>query len=764
MHPCEFLAQARALLAQLTLEEKAALLSGRDTWTTKPVPRLGLPALWLADGPHGVQKSPSSGEWGIGYSLPATCFPSLCALAASWDRDLVHRVGIAMAVEAQTQGVEVLLGPGINIKRSPLGGRNFEYFSEDPLLAGELAAAFVNGIQSQGVGASVKHYAANNQETGRMVVDAQVDERTLREIYLTPWELVVKKAQPWTVMAAYNRVNGVYASQSKALLQDILVDEWGFEGIVMSDWGGVDDRVVALQAGLHLEMMGSGGVTDRQLVEAVQAGALTEARLDQMAAGMLALVLAAQVSRQPGTTFDEAGHHLIARRAAAECITLLKNDGDLLPLEAGKARTAAVIGRLAKEPRYQGLGSSYVVPTRLDNPWDELAKSAGGRFELTYADGYGVGDKPDEAALVEAVTTARAADVALLFVGVSAAQDSEGADRAHMDLPSAHNALIEAVAAAQPNVVVLLAGGSAVAMPWIAKVPAVLQAWLGGQAAGGAIADVLLGRANPSGKLPETFPKRLSDTPGFLNFPGEAGVVRYAEGVFVGYRYYDTAEVEPLFPFGHGLSYTSFGYRDLQAGKSQITDGEPLAVTLKVSNTGKRAGKEVVQLYVRDVSSRVRRPAKELRAFAKVSLAPGEEQTVTFQLDPRAFAFWDARVHAWAVESGEFELLAGASSRDIRLRTVVSVEATEVVRPPFDRYTPINVWLEDPRAREIIQPVLQGMMAAAGGEAHRAQAEGDEAGATVMWDIPIAKLILFSQGAFTEEMLGQLIAAANADN
>ena len=600
------------LLAQLTLEEKSALTVGRDAWTTVPVERLGIPSVWLSDGPTGLRKLHASDDLSIGNTVPATCFPTESSLAASWDLALVEEVAGAIAAECRAEGVGVLLGPGINLKRSPLGGRNFEYFSEDPVLSGRMAAAFVRGVQDRGVGACLKHLVANEHETGRMYADSIVDERTLREVYLRPFEIAVHEADPWTVMASYNRLNGEYCVESRRLLREILVEEWGFRGIVMSDWLAVNDRVASIDAGLHLQMPGS--PTASAVVAAVREGRLDEARLDELVGELLAFVeRAAAAAGEPVAAPDLDAHHRLARRAAAAGIVLLKNDGALLPLaESGDG--VALIGGFAREPRYQGAGSSEVKPTQVENLHDELPHG-------TYARGYADDEAPDPALLREAQDAARGARVAVVCVGLPPSYETEGVDREHIDLPASHNALVDAVLDVQPNTVVVLMNGSAVAMPWAARAPAILEAWLGGQAGGGAIADVLLGRVNPAGRLSETFPIALADTPAYLDFPGDGdGRSHFTDRLFTGYKSYDARGIEPLFPFGHGLSYTSFEYSGLRVAG--------LNVTLTVANTGDRAGAEVVQLYVRERAPRLRRPDKELRAFAKPELEPGEQREV----------------------------------------------------------------------------------------------------------------------------------------
>ena len=735
-------------LGELTLEEKASLCLGSDFWHTAPIPRLGIPAIAVSDGPHGLRKQPDEGDHvGISGSLPATCFPTASALGSSFDPELVRRVGKALGLEARAQGVAVVLGPGINIKRSPLCGRNFEYFSEDPLVSGVLGAALVDGLQSQGVGASIKHYAANNQETDRLRVSADVDERTLREIYLPGFERVVTRARPWTVMCAYNKVNGVYASENGWLLTELLRDEWGFEGLVVSDWGAVHDRVAALAAGLDLEMPPDLGVSDAEIVAAVRSGELDEAVLDRAVARVLRLVDRAQSGAvdvgeeaQPG--FDADGHHALARAAAAECAVLLKNDGGLLPLQPSAGDTVAVIGEFASSPRYQGAGSSQVNPTRVDNALDELRAAMPDGVLVEFSPGFGIGTTTaDDELTAEAVALAERASIVVAFLGLPDADESEGFDRTRMDLPANQTALVSRLAAANPNLVVVLANGSAVRLSdWERHAPAVLECWLSGQAAGGAAADLLTGAANPSGRLAETLPLRLEDNPSYLNFPGEHGHVRYGEGVFVGYRGFDALDLPVSYPFGHGLSYTDFEYADLTATLTGSAEDDTLAVavTCTVNNTGQRPGKEVVQLYVNDPESSVARPPRELKAFAKTAtLVPGEGQTVTFRLRSRDLSYWSIRQHRWILEGGTFRLGVGASSRDLRLTTAVEVSA----RPPtvrLDGMSTLEEWLA--------HPVGSGLLREAVGVDERGHPRGilgDEELIKVIGNFPISTLAAF---------------------
>ncbi len=660
------------LIAQMTLQEKASLCSGRDFWYLKGIERLGIPSIMVTDGPHGLRKQAGeSNQAGITDSVPATCFPTASALAATWNRDLIFRVGRALGEECRQEKVAVILGPGANIKRSPLCGRNFEYFSEDPFLAGQIASSHIKGVQSQGVGASLKHYAVNNQEYRRMVIDAIVDERALREVYLAGFEMAVKEAQPWTVMCAYNKVNGTYCAEHETLISTILKEEWGHTGLVVTDWGAMNDRVAGLKAGVELEMPGVANGNDASLVAAVQSGGLDEAILDRAVERILTLITKAGLALAADFTYDKEAHHALARQVAAEGAVLLKNEDAILPLKFNTS--IALIGRFAKSPRYQGAGSSLMKPTRLDNLSDELSAYFGSE-NISYADGYtDKGDRADEDLIQEALDVARAADVVVACAGLTDMDEVEGLDRGHMKLPIGHDALIRALAAAHKKVVVVLSNGSPVEMPWADNVSGILEGYLGGQAGAGGMADILSGHVNPSGKLAETFTNRLEDNPSHYYFPGGPAAVEYRESLYVGYRYYDKVAQDVLFPFGHGLSYTTFAYSDLKLSRTSIKDTEKLKVTLKVRNTGKVRGQEIIQLYVRDVESTAFRPQKELKGFAKVDLQPGAEAKVSLELDRRAFAYYNTELKDWVVEAGEFEILVGASSRDIRLCASVQV-------------------------------------------------------------------------------------------
>jgi len=694
------------LIAQLSLEEKVSLCSGRDDWSTQPIERLDIPWIWMADGPHGLRRAPATNKAGYGDQHPATCFPTASALSATWDVDLIYKVGQALGDECQALDVNVLLGPGVNIKRSVLGGRNFEYFTEDPVLSGELGAAYINGVQSQGVGTSLKHFAANNVETMRMFMNSNVDKRTLHEIYLTPFEIAVTKAQPWTVMACYNRVQGIYGTQNPYLLTKLLKEDWGFEGIVISDWFAIIDRVEALKAGMHIEMPHVSSVNDEILLEAVKNGALKEAVLDNLVREILTIVFKAKSLDKEGVELKAEAHHAFAREVHSQAITLLKNDNKVLPISKKKYKKIAVIGEFATSPRYQGNGSSEVKPTQLDKVLDIIEKEYGKWVEITYAQGYKLNNDVDFSLIAEAVKVAADADIALVLAGLPLHYESEGIDRKHIDMPASHNKLIEEVAKVQGNTVAVLTNGSAVAMPWVNDVPAILEAWLGGQAGAGAVADVLFGTVNPSGKLAETFPVRLADTPAAFNFPGEQGDVLYGERIFVGYRYYDEKQIEPLFPFGHGLSYTNFEYTDLNVSASQITDKDVLKVTVAVKNTGEVLGKEIVQLYVSDKECTLQRPMKELKKFAKVELAPGESKEISFELAKRDFSYFDAKRNRWIAESGEFVISAAASSRDIRQTETINLKSTQQIPLMVDEYTFVKALWDNKETRELLKEMI----------------------------------------------------------
>jgi beta-glucosidase len=736
----------------LTIDEKAALTSGASFWWTKEAD--GIPAVRVADGPHGLRKTGKDAPSAVAVSKPATCFPPAVGLAQSWDPELVRRVGAALGRECQAEGVDVLLGPGINIKRSPLCGRNFEYFSEDPLLTAALGAAWVEGVQSQGVGASLKHFAANNAETDRMRASSDVDPRPLREIYLRAFQHIVQRARPWTVMCSYNRVNGVLAAENHFLLTQVLREEWGFDGLVVSDWGAVADRAAAVAAGCDLAMPAPGEASDALLAAAVRAGALPEASLDQAVgrlAGLARKAVAGRAARD-GAGYDAGAHHALAREAAARAMVLLRNDGGLLPLSA--SGSIAVIGVFAAEPRYQGGGSSHVTPSRLDAPLDavrEAVAAAGGT--VSYAPGFTAGGSGADAGLLaEAAQAAQAADVAVLFLGLSAAQESEGFDRTTIDLPAEQAELAAAVVAANPRTVAVLSHGGVLRLAPVACVPAILDGALLGQAAGGAVADVLFGAVNPSGRLAETAPVRIEDTAAFGNFPGEHSHVRYGEGIFVGYRWHDARDLPVSFPFGHGLSYTTFGYSDLRlaAGPAGIS------VTLTVTNTGPRAGREVVQAYAGLPGSAVSRPPRELRGFAGVDLDPGQSQQVVIAVPRGDLAYWDRRVDRFVVEGGDYLVSVGASSRDLRLEGTVSVEG-DALRVPLTLKSTLREVLADPAAGPVLSQLLAATIPADGSPS--ATALGVDLLSLIGYS-PVARLVSFSGGAITREQLEQVIRAA----
>ncbi len=677
VHPHNFDNEAADLVGQMTLQEKTGLMSGRGFWTLKSVERLGLKQIMVSDGPHGLRKQAAKADHvGLNKSVPATCFPTAVALAASWDRGLLQKVGDTIGLEAQVQDLAVVLGPGINMKRHPHCGRNFEYFSEDPLLAGELAAAYINGVQARGVGTSLKHFAANNQEHERLVIDTVVDERTLREIYLPAFEIAVKKAQPWTIMCAYNKINGTYCSEHDWLLTSVLRDEWDFQGLVVTDWGAANERPKGVGAGLDLEMPGSGGINDRKVAAAVEGGGLAVGDLDLAAKRVTSLIMAGQAGSQAVEKFDADDHHAIARAAAAQSAVLLKNDGALLPL--APEGDIAVIGSFAKQPRFQGAGSSQVNPTRVDQPLEAIEAAVGDQGTVRFAQGYDLKSSGEDQALIdEAVAAAKDADTTILFVGLPSIFEMEGADRSHMGLPEQHNKLVTAVSAVTDRLVVVLSNGSPVALPWVDDAPAILEVYLAGQAGAGATADLLFGKANPSGRLAETFPLAQADVPSDPYFPGVPRQVTYREGLYIGYRYFDSFEKPVLFPFGHGLSYTDFAWSDARLCADAVKAGDPVTAYVTVTNTGDRAGAEVVQLYVRDTDCSTYRPRQELKGFDKVWLNPGESRQVAITLDARAFAFWDTQRSDWVVEPGQFDIMLGASSRDERAVLSVTVENSD---------------------------------------------------------------------------------------
>ncbi len=733
----------KKLVSEMTLEEKVAFCSGRDFWHIEGLERLEIPSVKMADGPHGLNTRVDDGENKYTKKVPATCFPTAVNMASSWDTQLIGKMAEAIAKECRASGVSILLGPGVNIKRSPLCGRNFEYFSEDPYLSGEMAAAMIDGLQKNGVGACLKHFAANNREERRHTTDSVVGERALREIYLTAFEKAVKQSRPWAIMAAYNKLNGDFCCENKYLLTDILRELWNFEGIAISDWYACNDKVKSLNAGLDIEMPPGGKVNDKLILDALKDGRIEEKRLDTTVERILDIIYKAYVNKVGNSSYDENEHHLLARSIASETMVLLKNDENILPLKPGVK--IAVIGSFAKNPRYQGTGSSKLEPTKLDNLYDELAKIAG-EDTLEYSQGYDLNKDDVNMELIEkACTVAKESEVALLCVGLPEPYEKEGWDRDHMKLPLAHTRLIEEVSKVQPNIVVVLSNGAAVEMPWTVDVKAILETYLGGQAGAGAAADILFGIVNPSGKLAEGFPVKLSDNPSYLDFMAYPEVVEYGEGIFTGYRYYEKKEMKTLFPFGYGLSYTTFEYTGISVSKEKIMDNEALTVGVKVKNTGSVKGKEIVQLYVKDIVSTVARPEKELKAFAKIELEPGEEKEVIMTLDFRSFAYFDTELADWYVETGDFKILVGPSSRNIALEEIVFVEGTKKIKKLYHMNTAIVDLASHPAGKPLYDYVMQfsNLTDIQLGQMH------------------LRSLVAISKGQFSYEMLQDLLNAMN---
>ena len=733
-----------------TLDQKASLLSGRDFWSTRAIAERGVPSLVMTDGPHGIRRQDGdSDHLGINDSLPSTCFPPAVAVGSSWDPALAAAVGEAVGREGRAFGVSVVLGPGVNIKRSPLCGRNFEYYSEDPLVSGVLGAAHVTGLQDAGPGASVKHFAANNQETDRMRVSADVDERTLREIYLPAFERVVTEARPATVMCAYNKVNGVYASRNPWLLTDVLRRDWGFTGAVVSDWGAVSDRVESVRAGMDLEMPGSDGTTDREVAAAVREGRLDEDLVDESVRRVLALTA---LRPEAGEEFDVDAHHRLAREVAADSIVLLKNEG-ALPLRP--TSTVAVIGGFARTPRFQGGGSSHINPTRTDRALEEIRALATDRgIRVLDAEGFSLAAdvSPEQAESLRsaAVAVAGTADVAIVFAGLGDREESEGFDRSGLHLPDAQIDLIRAVSETSARTVVVLSNGGVVSLEgWHDDVDAIVEAFLLGQAGGGAIADILFGVVNPSGHLAETIPLRLEDTPSWLNFPGEQGHVRYGEGVFVGYRYYTTAGVPVRYPFGHGLSYTSFDTGGLQVTE---TGADSARAVVTVTNTGAVAGKHVVQVYVSTDAGPVRRPLRELRAFAKVRLEPGESRAVAVDLDRRAFAYWDIELGRWVVPSGAYTVQVCADASTVLAEQALALAGDEIVRE-LTMDSTVGDWFGHP----VVGPALMAGMAAGMTPEQAEQSEKSADDLRMVESMPMRQFLVFVNGAIPPEALDQLM-------
>ncbi len=785
------------IVNKMTLEQKAAFVSGLDYWHTQGCEELGLPSLNITDGPHGLRKkneNKKSGGIDLSNSVPATCFPPASATACSWDPELIEMAGQALGEECLKEKVSVVLGPGMNIKRAPTCGRNFEYFSEDPVLAGKMAAGLVKGVQSKGIGTSLKHYACNSQEAYRMIVDEVVDERALREIYLTAFEIAVKEASPWTVMNSYNRINGEYASQNEYLQQKVLRNEWGFDGLIVTDWGSSVDRIPGLLRGTDLEMPSSGGYNTKKIIEAINNGELKIEDLDKRVDVVVDLILKSKPALEKDCDFSFDDHHEVARKVAEGSMVLLKNDDNILPLKKGMK--VAVIGELAAAPRFQGAGSSVINPTKLDNALEELKKLG---VDVTYAKGYEKSkNEVNEALFTEAKNVAENADIALVFVGLTEEFEGEGYDRSDIEMPSSHNALVSEIAKVNSNTAVVLAGGSVINLPWVNEVKALLDTRLGGQATGSATANILTGAVNPSGKTSETYPLSYSDNPTYGNYPAGPVTSEHRESVYIGYRYYDTAKKDVLFPFGYGLSYTTFEYSDLKVSAEEINDTDTLEVSFKVKNTGDVAGAEVAQLYVGDIESTIFRPLKELKGFKKVFLAPSEEKEVKITLSKRDFAFFNVYTGAFQVESGDFAILIGASSRDIRLIKTVTVNSADtstipdysVSAPAYytadvsgmngaqfeavlgrqlpdpnrDTTKPIDIYccLDDARHTKWggrICNLIEGMMSKFGSDAN-----GDGKMISAMaTQIPIRNFIAMSMGVFSVEMADGLLMILNDD-
>ena len=742
------------IISEMTLEEKTALLSGKDFWHLKGVERLGIPEIMITDGPHGLRKQAgTSDHLGLNASVPATAFPTAAATACSFDRDLIYEMGEALGEICQQEDVAVILGPGTNIKRSPLCGRNFEYFSEDPYLAGEMAAALILGVQSKNVGTSVKHFAMNNQETRRMSVSVLADARTKREIYLAPFETAIKKGKPWTVMCSYNKIGGVYSSENRWLLNDLLRGEWGFEGMTMTDWGACSNHIEGVRAGMDLAMPSLGDSADKRLADAVRGGVLDEKYVNEAVERVLNVIQKFTENRKKDPDFFLGAQHHQARKIARESAVLLKNDG-VLPLKSkGKI---AFIGAFAETPRYQGGGSSHINASEITSALQAVRSVA----KVEYAKGYSIDtDQVNPELQAEAVALAKKADVAVLFVGLTDAYESEGYDRSHMRMPENQNALIDAVCAVNDRVVVVLHNGSPVEMPWADKVGGILEMYLGGQAVGGATVDLLFGAVSPSGKLAETFPMHLEDNPSYLNFPGNGDQVEYREGIYVGYRWYDTRKMPVRWAFGHGLSYTQFEYSNLRVNKEKIAQGEGVRVAIDVKNVGHMGAKEVVQLYVHSAHNGAARPEQELKGFEKVYIAPGKTETVEFELNPRAFAYYGSAIRDWYVEGGAYEIRIGASSRDVRAAKTIEIEAGKPIPVRVTMDTTFGDLMKIPGSQPILQPVMGGMMAQFGGVPEDDSMSGMMN--AMVGFMPLHALKSFGSGQVSDKMLEEMIAALN---
>ncbi len=747
------------LIEKMTLEEKARMCSGANWFETKVVERFQIPAIRINDGPNGLRKNADDDEnHNLGYyqAVQNTCFPTGSAMAASWDVQLLYQIGQYIGLECQAEQVPLLAGPGVNIKRSPLCGRNFEYLSEDPHLGGKLASAYIQGLQSQGVGACLKHFAANNQEERRLSINSVIDEQTLREIYLTAFEIAVKEAAPLTIMCAYNQINGRHCSKNAHILTEILRDEWAYQGIVMTDWGAIKDRVESLKAGLDLEMPYSGPENDNDIIKAVKTGELDESVLNKAVGRILEAVFKMSSSQKANVTYDKEKHHQFARKAASECMVLLKNDNGILPINPGQH--IALIGEMAEHIRYQGGGSSHVTPTFVDNILDEITKKTG---NVTYAKGYRISeDKLDIELVQEAAQIAEKSDLAIIIAGLPEKCESEGSDRTTMKMPDSHTILIKEVAKVNPNTIVVLLNGAPVEMDWSYRVRGILEAYLGGQAAAGAISDILFGDVNPSGKLAETFPIKLEDNPSYLSFGTDPYVAQYNEGIYVGYRYYEKKKLNVQYPFGHGLSYTTFEYSELSLDKTELLDSQEVKVSLKVKNTGKAAGKEVVQLYVGALCMKGR-PEKELRGFQKIRLEPGEQKMITFLLGKRAFAYYNTMLRDWHVITGNYRISVGSSSADIRLSGIVTLQSCTDATPTISEDSMIGDLLRDNRTKGIVMEMLtrhaQEVLKIKGIQS----ALSDKSIGEVFRNLPIRGVRLFSKGNLTIDTANEYIIKLN---
>jgi len=741
----------KEIISKMTLEEKASLCSGKNFWETKSVERLGIPSITMTDGPHGLRKQrQESDHLGLFESIPSTCFPAGCATASSFDEQLIEDMGKAMAVECIANDVSIILGPGTNIKRSPVCGRNFEYFSEDPLLSSKMSAAHIKGVQSLGVGTSLKHYVANEQETLRMTISSEVDERALREIYLAAFEDAVKYAKPATVMCSYNKVNGEYASENKYLLTDILRDEWGFDGIVVSDWGAVNNRVKGLASGLDLEMPATKGANDALIVDAVKSGCLDEAVLDKAVERLLKVTFNTKVTEEQKTNnpLDLDKHNATACKISSESAVLLKNDNSLLPIKSDAK--VVFVGEFFETPRFQGGGSSHINPYKVTPAIDSMNLFT----ESSYAKGFEINsDEINDKLHKEAIALAQSSEVCVIFVGLPDRYESEGYDRKHMRLPNNQVRLIEEIAKVQPNCALVLHNGSPIEMPWLSGIKSVLEMYLGGQAAGAASMDIISGKVNPSGKLAETFPLRLQDNPSYISFPGNRDRVEYRESIFVGYRYYDKKEMPVLFPFGHGLSYTNFSYSELKVSIKEATDCDKITVTVKLENVGTCTGKEVVQLYIAPKCNIVERPVKELKCFKKVSLDIGEVNTISFTLDKRSFAYYDESQNGWSVEEGTYTIMVGSSSRDIRLQEDIHISPVSPIAKHFTVNTPMGEIMENPKGAAFLKEILKDSPLFS----QSAQGDKEEMFSSMAREMPLRAAGMFSGRLITQEQLDEAL-------